>query len=166
LETLFDLEKELEKMSDAMMRGEVSKHPMFNLLNNEKITPHFVSMVKLSKKTKSLSVIKDDNGEPFVNEANRNRYITDYYRNLYTRAINALALNANSIEEFLGPEICESGAVQNSKLTLAEKNLIDGNFSVDELDAAAKEAKSTTAGGPDGIGNACIKKNGLTSSCH
>jgi hypothetical protein len=165
LATLFDLEKELDKMSDAMMRGEVSKHPMFDLLNNEKITPHFVSMVKLSKKTESLLVIKDDNGEPFVNETGRNSYITDYYRNLYTRDINAPALNANSIEEFLGPEICESGVVQNSKLTLAEQNLIDGNFSVDELDAAAKEAKSSTAGGPDGIGNVCIKKYGLTYSC-
>jgi CRISPR/Cas system-associated protein endoribonuclease Cas2 len=48
-ETLFVLERALDKMSDTIMRGEVSKHSMFDILNNEKMTPHFVNMTKLGK---------------------------------------------------------------------------------------------------------------------
>jgi hypothetical protein len=63
-----------------------------------------------------------------------------------------------SIPTFLGPEICNSSIVKNSILTEAEKILVNGLFTVQELDEAARESKTATASGPDGIGNACIKK--------
>jgi hypothetical protein len=67
-------------------------------------------------------------------------------------------LTENTIPDFLGPEICNSSIIKNSKLTNDEKLLLDNLFSVEELDQAVEDAKSTTAGGPDGIGNKCIKK--------
>jgi hypothetical protein len=48
--------------------------------------------------------------------------------------------------------------VKNSKLTDAEKLFVNTLFSVNELDSAVKDIKTNTAGGPDGIGNACVKK--------
>jgi hypothetical protein len=156
--TLFTLEKFLDVLEDTIMRGEVSKHSLFDILNNEKITPHFVNMSKAGKNIDSLAAIKDDNGNAFMNDTCRHRYITNYYRRLYTKENDLPVLNDNSIAEFLGPEICDSSIVKNSKLTEVEQALINTPFSVGELDAAVKEAKSATAGGPDGIGNACIKK--------
>jgi hypothetical protein len=79
--------------------------------------------------------------------------------------VNAPVLNDNAIEDFLGPEICNTSVVLNSKLTENEKMLINNPFSIGELDSAVKAAKSATAGGPDGIGNACIKKFGHTLGC-
>jgi hypothetical protein len=158
LNTLFTLEKSLDVLEDTIMRSEVSKHSLFDILNNEKITPHFVNMSKIGKNIDSLAVIKDDNGNDFFNDACRHRYITNYYRRLYKKEEGLPVLNDNSISDFLGPDICESSIVRNSKLTEAEQAQINTPFSVGELDAAAKEAKKATAGGPDGIGNDCIKK--------
>jgi hypothetical protein len=77
---------------------------------------------------------------------------------LYSKDANIAPLTNQTIADFLGPEICNNSVVLNSKLTDDEKLFVDRNLSVGELDAAAKEAKVTTAGGPDGIGNACVKK--------
>jgi hypothetical protein len=57
LKTLFTLEKSLDVLEDTIMRSEVSKHSLFDILNNEKITPHFVNMSKIGKNIDSLAVI-------------------------------------------------------------------------------------------------------------
>jgi hypothetical protein len=105
-----------------------------------------------------LSQIKDDTGTEFNSVNERKSFITDFYRDLYSAPVNLTPLNDNSIAEFLGPEICMSSVVKNAKLTDPEKNLLLNEFSLREMDESVKEAKAATAGGPDGIGNACIKK--------
>jgi hypothetical protein len=77
---------------------------------------------------------------------------------LFKEKNDRMPLDNNSIADFLGQEICNSSIIKNSKFTAAEKNILDINFSVQELDQAIKDASGSTAGGPDGIGNACIKK--------
>jgi hypothetical protein len=155
---IFIMERELDKLSEAAMLAEIKKQPRFELLNNEKMTPHFINLVKQSKATESLAVIKDDRGDAFVTDKARNQYITNYYRRLYTKNANEVALTDTSISDFLGPDICQSSIVMNSKLTNEEKMSINGEFTLGELDKAASDVNAATAGGPDGIGNACIKK--------
>jgi predicted nucleic acid-binding protein len=110
-EIIFLMEKELYKLTEAAMVAEISKHPKFELLNNEKITPYFMNLVKQCKSNDSLALIRNDAGEDFASERARNQYITNYYRRLYTRDANAIELNDQSINEFLGEAICESSIV-------------------------------------------------------
>jgi hypothetical protein len=72
--------------------------------------------------------------------------------------MNLPVLENTIIEDFLGPEICNNSMVKNSKLTKAEKININALFSVEELDQSVEDIKVATAGGPDRIGNACVKK--------
>jgi hypothetical protein len=158
LDVIIPLEKSLDTIVDAALRAEIEKNSKFEILNAEKITPHFVKLAKVGGGTESLSSIKNDTGEVLENDADRNEYITNHYRKLFKEKDDRQPLNANSIRDFLGEEICNNSIVKNSKLTETEKNLLDCAFSVQELDEAVAEAKSATAGGPDGLGNKCIKK--------
>jgi hypothetical protein len=155
---IFTLEKRLDEIFDAQMKSELEKNSLFEILNAEKITPHFTKLLKIGNGNSSLSEIKNDNGEPFNDDKALYSYITLYYRNLFCRDPDQHELPDNVIENFLGPDICNSGVVRNSKLTENEVLMLSQPFSVAELDEAAKEAKISTAAGPDGIGNACIKK--------
>jgi hypothetical protein len=155
---IFRLEHRLDGIIDKMMKSEIEKNSLYDILNTEKITPHFLKMMKVGGGSESLSQIKDDTGTEFNSVNERKSFIMDFYRDLYSEPANLTPLNDNSIAEFLGPEICMTSVVQNAKLTDPEKNLLLTDFSLREMDESVKEAKAATAGGPDGIGNACIKK--------
>jgi hypothetical protein len=157
-EILFSKEKMLDDAMDMIMRAELEKNSSFEILNAEKITPHFIKMMKVGKRSESLQAIKDDRGNDFQEEKLRKEHITKFYKNLYSKPENLLEINDQTIPDFLGPDICNSSVVQNSKLTEEEKNSLINEFSLGELDEAMKEAKSATASGPDGIGNAVLKK--------
>jgi hypothetical protein len=152
------VEKRLDIIVDTELRAEIEKNSKFEILNAEKITPHFVKLAKVGGGQESLNAIKDDNGAVFDSEPARHEYITNHYRKLFKERNDRVQLTENTIPDFLGPEICNSSIIKNSKLTNDEKLLLDNLFSVEELDQAVEDAKSTTAGGPDGIGNKCIKK--------
>jgi hypothetical protein len=140
------------------MRAELEKHSLFEILNAERITPHFTKLLKVGNGNASLEVIKNDDGSIFNTSKDRNNYIYNYYKNLFTLDPGLERLPDNVIEDFLGPDICNSSIVQNSKLIDTEKQYLNRPFTVAELDEAASEARVSTAAGPDGIGNACVKK--------
>jgi hypothetical protein len=155
---IFTLEKKLNEIIDSELRNEIESNSRFEILNAEKITPHFVKLMKVGKGKESLEHIKNVDGTDFPDPGARADFITTYYRKLFTRNENVTEINNETIRNFLGGEIADCSVVKNSKLTEVEKNLINGNFSVQELDAAVRDSSSATASGPDGIGNACIKK--------
>ena len=64
----------------------------------------------------------------------------------------------NCIREFLGDIVYNHPIVTSSILGDREKNRLELEIGIEELDLAAEEAKTRTAGGPDGIGNAFLKK--------
>jgi hypothetical protein len=68
------------------------------------MTPLFLRLAQ-EKCSASLDKIKDDNGVPFNNCADRDRYITDFYSRLYKISQNARADFTNCVENFLGPLI-------------------------------------------------------------
>lgn len=63
-----------------------------------------------------------------------------------------------TIEGFLGEEICNHPLVLESKLTIADKQLILGPISLQELTEQLKTTKNCMAPGPDGVGYRFIKK--------
>jgi hypothetical protein len=62
------------------------------------------------------------------------------------------------IEDFLGPEICNSNIVRDSKLTQGEKNWLDRPLTMAELDISVKKGKTRSASGSDGFTNQLIIK--------
>jgi hypothetical protein len=83
----------------------------FEYLNDEKITPYFISLAKGSKAEASTDSIWDDDGRPFENTNDRNTYVQNFYAELYKIPAGQVPAGAGCIEEFLGEKICNSDIV-------------------------------------------------------
>jgi hypothetical protein len=114
---ILQYEKALDKLIDNEIRSELEKNRAYDILNNEKMTPRFLSICKASKKNCSLDSIRDENGVAFPSEKERDNHIVNFYKKIYTPQEGNLVLENNCIDSFLGPEICESPLIQNSKLS-------------------------------------------------
>ncbi len=126
----------------------------FEKLNDEKITPYFMSLAKQSCTDALLSDIRNDNGIDFIDSNDRENYITEYYRDLYrVRANNNI--DNDSILHFLG-DVSVHPDVVGSKLTENEKNDLERPLNLAELDSSAKKGKLNTAPGIDGMTNKFI----------
>jgi hypothetical protein len=69
------VERDLNRIVDDEMREEILKMRKFEHLNNEKITPYFLSLAKKPSNAEDLSDICNDDGTPFDNAAVRDQYI-------------------------------------------------------------------------------------------
>jgi hypothetical protein len=133
------------------MRKELENYRYFDIINNEKMTPRFLSLAKVEKKSESLKNIKNDTGTVFDTDAERTDYIRNFYAKIY-KAPNANdILPDNCIENFFGEEICSNPIVNGSKLTRDEQILFDNPISIQELDKAVQELNVKSAGSADGI---------------
>ena len=61
--------------NEETIRNEVIEYKKFEMLNNEKMTPYFLSLVKGSKKEESLDQVVNDDGTPFNSSKDRNNFI-------------------------------------------------------------------------------------------
>ena len=68
---LSEKERTLALYNEEKIWGEVLENKRFENLNNKKMTPYFLSLVKGSKKVDSLSNIVDENGTPFNSDEER-----------------------------------------------------------------------------------------------
>jgi hypothetical protein len=93
-----------------------------------------------------------------ITVAERNDFIYEYYKNLYVQDPNEDDDISGCIERFLGPDILNSNLVANSKISETEKNSLEQEISLAELDKSVNEAKLNSVGGMDGIGNQFLKK--------
>jgi Reverse transcriptase (RNA-dependent DNA polymerase) len=154
---IMELERDLSNINDFELEEQLQYFSVYDNLTNEKITPAFLSIAKTQKSNAHLDVIKDNDGLPFGEGPDRNNYILDFYRNLYKLPAGSDEPKP-SIESFLGEEICNLKIVRDSVLTEDERNLMDRDLSLSELDEAVKIHKTRSAPGPDGISNSFIKK--------
>jgi exonuclease III len=155
---IFELENKLKIISEQAIERALAFHPLFDHIAGEKMSPHFLSLVKGSKSDASLSDICDDSGTVFRTDELREEYIVRYFEKIYQVPENSPVDFDNLIENFLGPEICNHPLVQNSKLNAFESNALNVPLSLFELDVSAEEGNEKTAAGPDGISNAFVKK--------
>jgi hypothetical protein len=79
----------------------------------------FYKLGQKGKGKESVKVIRDKDGQPFVNETSRKRYFGTYYGTLYKKRIDRLI----ELEEFLSNEDMER---QDNKLTEEEKLSLQG----------------------------------------
>jgi Reverse transcriptase (RNA-dependent DNA polymerase) len=152
---IFDLESQFSSIIEIELREELESYKVFDRLNNEKITPHFMRMAKTVDREPCLSEIKGNSNENFINDRDREEYLTGFYSNLYKKTPVPVA--SPSIEEFLG-DLSENEQVQNSKISPHEKLVLDSPLTIFEFDNAIKKANKKSAPGTDGISNVFIAK--------
>jgi hypothetical protein len=143
------LEARLSNVVDGELRDELSLHRNFEKLNDEKITPYFMSLARQPNSDALLSDIRNDNGADFISSNDRETYITDYYRDLYKNKDND-NIDGDAVVNFLG-DIATHPDVVNSKLTENERLDLERPLSLAELDTSAKRGKPNSAPGIDGL---------------
>ena len=146
------------QLSDEEISEKLANSPLFEHINNEKMSPKFLRLSKFNETEAKMCDITRDDLTVFDTNTDRKNYIHEYYENLYKADLDTLANHEGCIENFLGPDLLNHPTVTNSKLTLNEKNSLEGALSALELDRAVKECKKNSAGGMDGINNSFIKK--------
>jgi len=151
---IFACEKRIGKIRDTELKNRLRDLKIFECLNAEKASPHFLNIANKSKKESSVNNICDDNGTPFIDEAAREGHIVDFYSKLYEKD---LTVNGN-ISDFLGPEIVNLPQIRASKLTVEEKGNLDSPLQIEELDRSLKQVNLKSAPGIDGYSYRFIKK--------
>jgi exonuclease III len=149
-----ELENKLKLDRDIRLREKLKDYKIFETLNAEKASPLLLDLAKKSSSLDSLTNIRDDQGGDFASDAERDDYIVEYYSNLYKIDGNV----AGSIEDFLGPEVCNHPTVLGSKLTDFERRELDNPLEITELDEALKKANLRSAPGIDGYSYRFISK--------
>ena len=79
---ILECEAILNRQTDLELRAEIENLRNFEYLNDEKITPYFVSLAKSNKATATTDSICDDEGNPFNSAVERNNYVRNFYASL------------------------------------------------------------------------------------
>jgi hypothetical protein len=152
-ETLLKHERELSKIVDLELRRLICKKRIFENLNHEKPMKRFLDLAHNIGKGESITNIKHDNGTDFSSERGLENHITNFYSSLY-RKDNGIS---GSIEDFLGPDICNHPMVRNSKLTPEQVTELDSDLEFKEIYKAMMESNAKSAPGMDGYSGMFIK---------
>ncbi len=158
LELIFSTEQQLLDLTDSEILEKVKSMKIFECLNAEKPTPLFMSLARCRSSAKQLSCIVKDDGTNYASQAERAEGIVSYYENLYKKPIDERHDYENCIEDFLGQDIISHPIVQNSRLTLTERENLDRPLDISELDKSMHKANLKSAPGIDGISNKFLKK--------
>jgi hypothetical protein len=157
-ERIARVETKLNSIFDADAKKELDNYAMFEVVNMEKMTPAFLAIAKNTRRDASLSDLRDDNDAVFRTGKERDDYIVNYFKNIYSIKPDTDTGLRGCIERFLGPEILNIPEVVNSKITGEQQLILDRDIEINELDLAIKKMKSKSVGGPDGIGVPVYKK--------
>jgi exonuclease III len=145
---IFEIEKMLSKISDRLMRSEVERNRSFEAINNKKITPFTLRLLKSNKKESSLLDLKKDDGFDFGSEGELSEYVKNYFSKIYEPNFDQSNVFSGCIEKFLGEEIVNSNLIKESKVTVTEKNKLEAPLTLFELD---KQSNKKSAPGIDGL---------------
>ena len=92
------LERELGKIQDSELGDKLQDLKIFEILNAEKSSPHFLDLTKKTSSCEKLSDICDNAGNVLLSAESLNKYITNFYSSLY-RCDSKVQ---GEIEDFLG----------------------------------------------------------------
>jgi hypothetical protein len=150
-----ELESLLNKQVDLELHSEIENLNSFEYLNDEKITPFFVSLAKSNKAVASTDSICDDNGTPFNTSAERNEFVRNFYAKLHGIPEGQPENVEGCIENFLGVEILNSQLVRDSKIPAEKAAELERDITIEELDISVLQGNRSAAG-MDGLSNCFI----------
>ena len=132
------LQDELNALVDTEIREKVKAMKFFEGLTSEKSSPLFLSLAK-NRNNGKMSKIKNDNNLPFNSVEESTDYIVSIFKNLYKKPNDDPQNYEGIVEGFLGPNICNSDIVRNSKLTREEADSLETRLTLEELDNSLKK---------------------------
>ena len=144
---IFRIEKELTAIKETQIRDQMSDMKIFEHLNAERASQHFLDLAKVTKNEVDLVDICDAHGNVILEAKQLNEHITNFYRSLYR--LNSEEPLQGEIHDFLGEEIVQHPVVQNSILKDEEKRNLDLDLGILELDKSLDESNTKSAPGPD-----------------
>jgi hypothetical protein len=150
------LESALNDLSEKFVSDRLSNFIKTENLNSEKMTPRFLRIAE-TQCDADLSVVKDNNGRPFVHNSDRNNFITNFYEDLYKIPADAQNDFTGCVENFLG-DLINHPVIRGCKLSEEEAASLEAGLTIEELDEAVKKCNTKSAPGIDGISNNFIKK--------
>jgi hypothetical protein len=156
-DTVKEIESRLNQIEEKINEDKVTNYLKSQILDNEKITPHFLRLAK-TLNPDSLEKIRKPDGTAFNSNRERENYIVGFYKSLYSLPENMPENFNNCIEDFLGPDICANPVVINSKINDQERNELENPLSINELDESVKKLNLRSAPGIDGVSNRFISK--------
>ncbi len=157
IENIIEIENKLSAIEERKNADKVVNYLKSEVLDGEKITPHFLRLAK-TLNNDSLEKIRRDNGQAFPNKRERESHIVKFYKDLYSLPDVMPEDFTDCVSNFLGQEICAHPVVQNSKLNEDEKNLMDRPLEIAELDDSVLKLNLRSAPGIDGVSNRFIVK--------
>ncbi len=110
-----EIERKLNEIEERTNADKVVNYLKTDILDNEKITPHFLRIAK-TVSNDSLEKIRKDDGTVFLSKNEQEAHIVKFYKDLYSLPEDMPDDFSNCVEDFLGPEICQHPVVTNSKL--------------------------------------------------
>jgi hypothetical protein len=156
-QSISDLERQLVALRDQELSAKLNEMKIFEHLYNEKPSPLFLTLLKSGTK-EELHCIKKDDGSDFESGTEREKFIVDFFADIYSKKNNTSNIDyENCINEFLGPEIINNRLIQNSKITVQEREELDAPLTLADLDDSLNNCNLKSASGADGFSNRLIK---------
>ena len=118
--------------------------PSLNNYNYLKIC--IESLLKNSKKADSISQIKNDLGESFTCENERNEFLTNHFKNKFGTAF----ISNSYLFDFLGNNVNHPKILEH-KLNNTDREKLEADISINELKESLCSANLNSSVGPDGI---------------
>ena len=111
---IFKIEKELTAIKETQIRDQMADMKIFEHLNAERASKHFLDLAKATKNEAELGDIQDAQGNVILEAPKLKEHITHFYCSLYR--LNSGEPLQGEIHDFLGEEIVQHPAVQESIL--------------------------------------------------
>jgi hypothetical protein len=151
------IENRLNEMDECINADKVINYLKMDILDGEKITPHFLKLAK-TVNNDSLEKIRKADGSVFGTKTEQEAHIVEFYRDLYSLPDDMPEDFTGCVEDFLGPDICRHPLVAGSKLSEDEKTDLESPLGIAELDESVRNLNLRSAPGIDGVSNKFIAK--------
>jgi len=146
----------LSELTETLLKDELAHYKKFETLNDEKITAHFMKIVKTKNQEDSIENITKEDGSSFQNTEDLKKHVADYYKGIYAQPPNPSKFTSlANVEAFLG-DVAQNPIVINAKLTDDEKNSLETDITENELTESINRANISSAPGADGVSNRFI----------
>ncbi len=138
------------------LKKETDKYLEFLRENNEKPTRGFCKLGKNVSTVDDIDQILDADGNAFSNLEGREKHITGFYRNLYSKRIDRII----EIDSFFSEIEMERVNGLGQKLPEIIKDSLEGEISAEELEKSLKNSNLTSCPGWDGVSYKLSKECG------
>ena len=135
-------ENELAKIEEMEICRAFDSFKHLNIINFEKLSRAYSKLIKNSNKKESITNIKNQNGECFSSDKDREDFIVDHFSKKFN---NSFSPSIN-IDKFFG-EFCDNPILNSFKLSEQKKINFDREISLNDIDLALKNSNKNSLAG-------------------